>query len=255
MLNQSAYSQQSRQSNAKIAEDLKENIQIFNIVSSANPLKIKLPEIKDPSCVVAKQRSNKFLDITDFTTSVIFICQETYNFNDEDEEYQKKTYKKVTPVDQQQTQEQLDNEIRVEEDNTGVYETVYEFDEEEENKRVERKQHKAFEIIKSTAYDMIQLRIPHVTKNEVYNEFAEQTDIVEIAIPKSATQNNVQTPMGTVNVHHVVYGLTNNPAENIDVGTCPTGEVHIYISDSYNKHIKFLKPYSMRLKVYDVQMF
>ena len=251
MLNQSAYSQQSRQSNAKIAEDLKENIQIFNIVSTKNPLKIKLPEPNKDSFSVAKQRTNKFLDITDFSTSVIFICQESYLIEDEE-----KTYKTKTCVNQQATQEQLDNEIQPEENCDGVYEEdVCNFSEEEHQKRLEKKQIKAFQQIKSTAYDMIQIRIPHVTKNEVYDENSEQTDLVEIAIPKSSTQNNVNTPMGVVNVHHVVYGLTNNPAENVDIGTCPTNEIHLRISDSFNNPINFIKPYSIRLKVYDVQIF
>lgn len=204
--------------NTKVADELKENIQIFNIISTDNPLIITIPVTtyeKNGIFSVAKHKSDKYLDISDFSASVIVLTQEQY-----------------VPLHNEELET---NDVELDEKDRLVIE-----------------HESAIKQLRLTAYDLIQIIIPTTLNKEVYDKDGNPSHLVDIACPKVASVSCAQTPLGNVIIHNLVYSLTNNPAENIDIGQCEDNKISIYFKDNYGVEIPFEKPYSFRFKLYDV---
>lgn len=221
MLNNSQISQHTN--NTKIDDNVKENIQIFNITSLDNPVVIKLPQYQADKEVfsVAKHKSDKYLDISDFSASIVVLTQETYNPENDELE--------ATTEDTTTTNNNLNNILILQE--------------------------KAMKELRLTAYDLIHIVIPQTADNEVYDQDGKRSFLVDIAVPKTSAISSAETPLGRINIHNLIYGLTSNPSENICVGQCVGNDVTIQFEDSNKNLIVFEKPYSLRFKMYDVCLY
>lgn len=239
MLNQSQRSIAITQGGSKIADELKENVQIYNIVSTENPLVVKFPPSDNNS--VPKSRSNKFVDISDFNVAIVYASPSEFSFN----------------LDEQE--EQLEEDV-IKKDIIGKSHHAME----DENHMLQREgeillsptpMQKIQEQIRKTSYELITIKIPSVFMKEVYDKEGNPSSLIEVAIPKTASQQKICVNGNEVILHHIIYGLSVNPTENIDIGQLNKDSIEIQFSNSNGELLKFSKPYCFRFKLYEVQVF
>lgn len=239
MLNQSQRSIAYTAGGTKIADELKENVQVYNIVSTDNPLIVKFPPSDNNS--VPKSRSSKFVDISDFNVALVYASPAQFDMVSQEE---KSLGVEAGDIVKKDPNKNVDS----------MFDENY-FTQTAEPLHVLSPLEAIRDQIRKTSYELIIIKIPSVLMKEVYDKDGNQSSLIEVAIPKTSSQQKTLVNDNEVILHHIMYGLSVNPTENIDIGQINKDFLEFHFESSDGQLLKFCKPYCFRFKLYEVQVF